>query len=120
MNLEKLKEKYIIAAKAQGEASCDGNSRIANREYSKLAKIYHEVIQNKEDASSFLFDLLQFSDPYVQIWAAAHLLGMNLHVDSALRVLQQIADMNMKGMEIVSFDAQMTIKQWKANGHLQI
>jgi len=116
MNLIKAKEKYINASIAHGLASDVGNSRIANREYYKLSRIYHELEKDKEVANDFYEELLQFPNYLVQIWVAAHLLGMNLNVDMALKMLDRIS--KMENIGIIRFTAEMTIKEWKKNGYL--
>ena len=116
IDLMELERRYIDAAIANGEAISNGNSRTANREYHKLTKIYKILSKDRVTARAFYSDLLLSQNYYVQIWVAAHLLGLNMDVDAALEILEQLSSRTDIG--IISLEAEMTIKEWKKNGYL--
>lgn len=116
INLLELERRYIDAAIANGEAISNGNSRIANREYHKLTNIYKKLNKDRVTARAFYENLLLSQNYYVQIWVAAHLLGLNMDVDAALNILEQLSTRTDIG--IISLDAEMTIKEWKKNEYL--
>ena len=102
-----LFEKYAII---RGNALNEGNSRIANKCYDKLRKI--TTYLKKEKQLSQLSTFYNHHNLHVRSVAAAYLLP--IFEEKSIKVLKEIAKLHVFG----SFDAEMTIKEWK-NGNLK-
>lgn len=98
------------AAIKQGEASNAGENKKANRNYDKIAATISYL--KKNGALNELATFYVHSNLYVRAWAAAYLLP--LYERKSLKILKEIADMNIVG----SLEAEMTIREWK-NGNLK-
>ena len=110
-NQSSLIQKYINAAIANGEAVKVGNHRVANREYAKLTRIYRKLEKDHSLANTIINELLQNPNHLVFGWASAHALGLNISVDKAEKLLDEIT--KMSGIGILRLDAEMTLKEWR-------
>ncbi|WAM32025.1 HEAT repeat domain-containing protein [Caldicellulosiruptor naganoensis] len=116
-DVKKLIEEYRNAAILQKEASSDGDYRTANKQYSRLTKIYKILEKDKDLREKVLRELLKDENIYVSSWAAAHCLGLNIYVDEAVKLLEEIA--KRKDIGILRLDAEMTLKVWREEGQLK-
>lgn len=98
------------AAIKQGEAIGEGNSKVANRNYDKIAEVAKFLRANKciKELSVFY----EHSNVSVRLFAAAYLLPVD--EERSIKVLDEIVKMKVLG----SLDAKMTIQEWK-NGNLR-
>ena len=98
------------AAIKQEEAISMGKSKIANRNYDKIAEVIKYLRINKTLDKLSVFYI--HPNQSVRSWAAAYLLPVN--EKESIKVLKKIA--NRKGPG--AFDAKMTIQEWE-NGNLR-
>lgn len=109
-NLKEALKFFEDAAIKYGEAIRNGKSKIANRNFDILADIAKYLRKNNS-----LYELSIFythPDISLRSWAATYLLPV--YEKESIKVLKEIAKMD--GIE--SFNAEMTIKEWK-NGNLR-
>jgi len=116
IDVKKLIEEYRNAAILQKEASRDGDYKTANKQYSKLIRIYKILEKDKDLREKVLKELLKDENICVSSWAAAHCLRLNIYVDEAVKLLEEIA--KRKDIGIWRFDAEMTLKVWREEGKL--
>lgn len=110
-----IKQEYIEAAIKQRDSSYSGDSKIANKQYRILKRIYKQIEEDVVDRK-ILLELLNNDNISVRGWAAAHMLGLGFEVALAEKELERIAvDPGMVG-----FSAKMTLKTWKQGGHLKL
>ncbi|AYD02439.1 hypothetical protein [Neorhizobium sp. NCHU2750] len=103
---------YRTNAVLHREATEAGNSRKANRAYEKIISAY-KLLDQSEQGKTALKSLLADADDGVCVWAATHTLK---HADGgALARLDAIA----QGNGLISFNAQMVAKLWRA-GELEL
>lgn len=65
-------------------------------------------MERGEEGRMALLDLLNHPDPHVRTWAAAH--SLEFAPDRAEATLNEVAQSDVG---IVSFDAEITLEQWK-------
>lgn len=109
-NLKEALKFFEDAAIKYGEAIRNGKSKIANRNFDILADIAKYLRKNNS-----LYELSIFythPDISLRSWAATYLLPV--YEKESIKVLKEVAKMD--GIE--SFNAEMTIKEWK-NGNLR-
>lgn len=109
--LATLVAEYRASAAAHGVATEQGNHRRANQQYDRLTAVYGELRSRGAGAQRALLPLLDDIDPHVQAWAAAH--ALEFAPDRGEPVLKRLAS----GSGVVSFNASMTLEEWK-NGSL--
>ena len=101
--------KFREAAVKHAEATENGDSKSANKNYAIISKA---VVTLKEmNNMKYLNELLDDGSIGARLWAAAYLLPIS--EKKAIRVLQKIAARN----DIHSLTAETIISEWK-NGHL--
>lgn len=104
-NIENALRLFELAAMGQANATEEGDGKTANKCYKELAEAV-DFLKEKE-AILELFPILSSQSIGVQIWAATYLLP---HKEKeSLSVLEKIG----KGDDIHSFNASMTISEWK-------
>ena len=97
---------YEHAAKLHGNATTRGDSRAANKAHAELVEAFKKL---REDGELQCLDvLLNHSDPFVRCWAATHFLLVD--EERATGVLKALT----KAKGIVSFNAEMVLKEWRA------
>jgi len=111
-----LFEKYVAAAIAHSEASNVGNFKIANREYAKLTRIYRKFEKDHALAESMINELLKNPNRHVLGWASAHALGLNINVEKAEKILEDLSIMTDLGINRLG--SEMTLKEWRKKGKL--
>jgi len=109
-------EEYRNLATIHWNASREGNYKTANKNYTKLTKIFKMLLNSQELREGVLPQLLNDSNYCVQSWAAAHCLGLGVYKDEALQKLEQISKMNAS--ETPSSEAKMTLQVWREKGVL--
>lgn len=116
MRQDNILKTYIEASIIHGKATNEGKHREANKQYSKLSKIYKTLKNDSVLAESILTELLNHENLFVKAWAAAHALTLDINVKLAESILLDISCMDDIG--ILQLDAEMTLKQWK-DGNLK-
>lgn len=109
-DIKEALELFETAAIKQGEAISNGNSKIANHNYDKMATVIKFLRTHKS-----LHELSKFythNNISVRLWTAAYLLPVD--EKKSLDILKEIVNMKIRG----SLDAEMTIQEWK-NGNLR-
>ncbi|GEM_PF-849020 len=107
---------YKDYAVSHWNASKEGDYKTANKYYSKLKKIYKQLMSNEEIRESVLDILLNDSNYAVRLWAASHSLGLGFQKNRAENILQYIAKLSSE--KAPSFEAKMTLEVWKEKGKL--
>jgi hypothetical protein len=111
-----LIQKYIQYSEAHRKFIQEGDHRKANSAYKSLTRLYRGFEKDKEMAESSLRVLCNEKSPAVRLWAATHAIGLDIQVDVAEKILEEIAETDKKGL--LGFSAEMTLKEWKKNGKL--
>ena len=104
---ENLVKIFAKAAAEQGEALRSADPRKANSRYRTMKKTYQELKARGPEAQGQVLSLLDDSDGYVRLNAAAYLLEFD--APKALRALQIIDKMESG---LLGFTAGMAIKEW--------
>lgn len=112
----KIIEEYRNFATLHWNASREGDYKTANKNYAKLTKISKMLLNSKELQEAILPQLLNDNMYCVQLWAAAHCLGLNMYKDEAVHKLEQIS--TLSASEAPSFEAKMTLQVWREKGVL--
>lgn len=110
----------------QFEISCDimyqteetGDYKTANKEQTKLIKIFKYFEKNRKFAMECIKEMLHNESVVVNTKAAAYCLALNENVDEAVRVLTE--NSQKKGIGIFRLNAEMTLNVWKSQGYLCI
>jgi hypothetical protein len=110
-------DKYIEAAKLQGESIQAGDSKTANRQYTILKRIFIKAQKDINAAKIFYKNLRSNAEPNVKLWACAHSLALGIDVDEAENILNNLSQNEEIG--ILSLNAEMTLKVWKKQGYLR-
>ncbi|APD06392.1 hypothetical protein UJ101_00855 [Flavobacteriaceae bacterium UJ101] len=97
---------FIEASIKHGEASKEGDYKLANKNYDKLVSILKYLKEN--DSIFILKKFLIHEDLNVQLWAATFLLEEN--EEEAIKLMTKIANQNIPHY---SFDAKITLEEWK-------
>ncbi len=116
-NLSEYYDKYIDAAKLQGEAVQAGDSKTANRQYTILKRIYIKTQKAMKESEEFYRNLRSNSEPNVKLWSCAHSLALGLDIAEAEKILNNLSQNEEIG--ILSLNAEMTLKVWKEQGYLK-
>lgn len=101
--------------KTQREATYSGDARESNRAMERLIEIFKTFEKDRDMADRVLGQLLK-QEATVASGVAAHCLALNLHISDALAVLRRIK--RSRADPILSFEAEMVLKQWKDRGYL--
>jgi len=109
--IESIVMKYVAFATDYREATLGSDYIKANKCYKKITECYCKL--KDLQAVSSLKDLLQHENESVVVWASLHLLPYESKI--AEDALARIA----KKGGLIAFDAEMTLKEWKA-GRLKI
>lgn len=109
-NVKDALELFEKAAIKQSEAIDKGNSKVANYNYDIMVEVAKFLRANKSLKELSVF----YEHPNISVrsFAAAYLLPID--EENSIRVLDEIVKMKVLG----SFDAKMTIQEWK-NGNLR-
>lgn len=88
-----------------------------NKAMKKLAEIYNKLSNDKNNAEIIYNKLMNTDDENTRAIAASHSLSLNINLDKAQEVLNNIIENNNNPFE--KFNAEMTLKVWK-EGNLTI
>ncbi len=106
---EELGSMYEEAAALHGQASREGEHRVANAQYKRIVAVWKELRSRGEAGQATLVQLMGSSNPHVRCWAASHVLEFDPR--SAEAELERLAN---GPPSIVRLDAEMTLKEWRA------
>ena len=106
---QELVEAFARAAKEQGEALDECDSKKANRRTKLIQKTLAEIKRRGTDAWQQLLFLLNDQEPYVRYFAATYALRSNPNL--AIPVLERL-DHEQRG--ILSFRAGQALEQWRS------
>lgn len=109
-------EKYVECSIEHRSSIKNGDHRNANKAYKKLSKLYKYFVENRSLAEETLLCLMRYFDPNVQIWAAAHALGLLIDIENAEKTLMNISQTFSN--ELLGLSAEMTLREWKTKGKL--
>jgi hypothetical protein len=110
-------QRYVDAATTHGKATLVGDNKTANKQASLLKKIYKRLEEDNSLAEDLIKSLFQQDNVPVKIWASAHALGLNIHTDEAVRILDQYS--KNKSIGILGLTSEMTVKEWRKKGSLK-
>ena len=115
-DVNKIIEDYRNYASLHWNASHEGDYKTANKNYAKLTKIYKQMLSSEELKETLLIQLLNDNNYAVQVWAAAHSLGLGKYKDVAVYKLEYISKLSAN--DAPSFEAKMTLQEWRDKGTL--
>jgi len=104
-----LSAMYEEAAALHGQASREGEYRVANAQYKRITAVWKELQGRGDEGRAALLQLMSSSNPHVQVWAASHVLEFAPGPAEAL--LERLAG---GPPSVVRLDAEMTLKEWRA------
>ena len=107
-------DRFVEGAREHGLYTVEGDAPATNRAYKKIILALKELRETPDRGESFLASLLQSEDLSVVTWAALYLLPSN--PEEAVKALQKVAS---EGKSLIAFDAEMTLKEWRA-GRLKV
>lgn len=114
-DIDNIKKQFIDAAILY-QKNITSDSKIANRQYNLLKKIFVKI-QNGFICKEILTDLLQHESPEVVTSAAIDMLILNYETKKAEQELTRI--ISEKHPNMLSFNAEMVLKLWKEQGYLK-
>jgi hypothetical protein len=103
-----LISEYISLAISHGESTLSGDFKNGNKAYRKMEKIVEAIRNSDEMIRKQFYILMYHENDNVKTWTASYLLGT--YENEALEALTKIA---RNSKNIFSFNAEMTIKEWK-------
>ncbi len=113
----KIIEDYREYAILHRKASYNGDYKTVNKNYDKLKKIYTLLFNNSGLREKILPQLLNDTNFAVKLWASAHSLGIGEYKEKALDNLEYISKLSSN--DTPSFEAKMTLQEYKAKGYLR-
>lgn len=111
-SLDNAIEVFVNASIEHGKASEEGNHKVGNKNYYKIVDAAKYL--NERSLVGELKKLLIHENLSVQMWAATYLLEK--HENEAVELLTTISK---KRIPHYSFDAQLTLEEWKS-GNLKL
>ena len=112
---DKIFQEYINAAMEHGQATLEGNYKVANKQYARLKIIFKKFEKDHLLADNLLETLFQNSNVSVRIWAATHALKLSIRTNEAEKLLKEISRDNSLG--IFRLDSEMVLKEWEKAKH---
>lgn len=113
---DELIKEFIECGVAAGDATLQGDYKTNNKCVKKVTKIYKLMERDAELAAYMISALLTHESVSVRSWAAADALGLQINVDQAIAVLEEILLKNDIG--ILRLNAEMCLKVYKEQGYL--
>lgn len=83
--------------------------RLHNKAMTKLRKLSTKIAEESANAEVIMSRLMENDDPSVRLEAAANALRLNLCIEKAEEVLEQLTTVGRN----ISFDAEMTLRVWR-------
>ena len=108
-------KKYIELCSELDDYSKEGVKK-HNKAMRRLAKLFHQLENDKELATVVYESLMNHSNQRVRLTAAAHSLGLNVNLSLAEKVLKEISFNSHEPLS--RFNAEMTLQVWKEQGYL--
>ena len=115
--MNEYEERFILAAKAHGSATREGDSRKTNRAYDSAVSAIKKIRMEPDRGARFLLEQLRSEDLSVVAWAASYLLPLEEGEEEAVLALQRVS--REKDDPLISFGAETILKEWQA-GRLSI
>jgi len=110
MTQQALVEQYIEAGQIMAEALPNGDYKKNNREAKKLKKIKSDFLENNLDLAKQVFaEVMKSENDMARSIAAADALRLNILVEQAMSVLENIAERS----DIIGFGAETSLKIWR-------
>ena len=107
---------YVEYATIEGKSKLEGDYKIGNKMVTKLNKIYEQLKSDPNLALDVLNAVLDSDSVRARGLAACDALRLNINIERAIVVLQQIS--KMKDIGILSYSAEMALQIWTEKGHL--
>ena len=105
-NVDSVIGSYTESAIAHGEATMQGDNKLANKSYDEIISCAKQLRALGNSGRDELEKLLKHSNDSVRLWAATHSLRDNeIKAKSALNALA-------KSNGILSFSAEMVLTEW--------
>jgi hypothetical protein len=111
-------DQYIETCDILSETMPEGDYKRGNKEWNKVVKIFKILENNTELANNTLPLLFDNENVATRSKAAAHCISLNIRVDEAEEMLEEIS--RDKGYGIFRFEAEMTLKVWREQGYLLV
>jgi hypothetical protein len=108
-SLHDLVAMYEEAADLHGQASQNGDHRLANAQYKRVTAAWMQIRGRGEKGRSALVRLMGSANPHVRCWAASHVLEFDPRTAEA--ELERLAS-GPPG--VARLDAEMTLREWRA------
>lgn len=112
--MTEVEDRFVDAARKHGVATRESDPRSANRAYNDLVAALRELRRSPDKGVAFLSTQLDSNDTSVVIWAGLYLLPFK--EKEASEALERVVT---QGIPRMSFDANMTLKEWRA-GRLEV
>ncbi|MEM9680914.1 MAG: DUF2019 domain-containing protein, partial [Bacteroidota bacterium] len=111
-SVEKTIQMLVDASIEHGKASEDGDYKTGNKNYDIIVSAAKYL--NENDSVNELLKLLNHENVSVQLWAATYLLEKY-----ESEATQSLVSISKKNITHYSFDAKITLEEWK-NGNLKL
>ena len=112
--MTEVEDRFVDAARKHGLGTREGNPRMTNKAYDDLIVALREIRRTPDKGVAFLIGQLNNDDASVVTWAGLYLLPFR--EKEASHALERVAS---QGIPRMSFDADMTLKEWRA-GRLEV
>jgi hypothetical protein len=109
---------YVKTCDILSETTLEGDYKRGNKEGEKVVDIFKILENNIELANITLPLLFNNENVSTRSKAAAHCIALNIRVNEAEAVLEEIA--RDEGNGIFGFNAEMTLKVWRDRGYLLV
>ena len=117
-DLNSLTDEFIRAAKANAEATEQGDDKTANKQNAILKKIFNNAHTHLDSAQEFYTNLMYNDDLNVKTWACIHSLALGISVDKAENILSFLSHKGDTG--ILRYNAEIALNKWKTQGYLKL
>jgi hypothetical protein len=107
---QQIQEELIERATSWGDALSRGDSRLANKQNSKIAKIARKLQEDKILYETVLIPLLAHSNPSIRLMASVYALDLEIHTDEAESVLTAIVEDPKSGL--IRMMAHINLSNW--------
>jgi Domain of unknown function (DUF2019) len=108
-DVKSLIEEYVQAAILYGQALSAAEHKKANKQHSRVTKVYQKLMSTGTDAQRALLELLEHPEVSVRCWAAAH--ALNFAPERGETMLSKIA---ADGPMPLSMTAETVLLGWRS------
>jgi hypothetical protein len=116
--IEEILSQLIRSGAIMEMATLQGDYKRNNKEGKITTRIFKYLEKNLDLANAVLPLLFTHENVVTRTDAASYCLALNIHVDEAVKVLEEVA--NDPNTRIFGFNAKMTLKVWRERGYLKI